>query len=313
MNRIKPLYKDIILNCTIVSDTHIDIKHPRPWLPQWRLTHVLKDIKSGAVRSDVFMTVGDTTSRSSDINWRLTKECFDKVPDCADKIILPIGNHDTWNDNGFEAAKSNYLKYTNDICKSEHTETYFTETIKGFHFICLGTDSDAGCEANISEKQIKWFSEEMDKASLDGKPIFVFCHQSLNQRHGLPKTFDRDEQFSSLDDGALGEASDTIEAILKKYKNVLYFSGHSHMGFAGEKCCKEFGFSSMEKEGSLLLVNLPSLACGNHHGDNREFCTGIQLEVYKDKIILRPRSYKRRVWLSFDVQNGKNYYELKLI
>lgn len=312
MNRIRPLYNGIRLHATIVSDTHIDRKHPRPWLPQWRLVQVLKDAKQSAVPVDVLMTVGDTTSRSSDTNWRMTKDCFDKVGGAAKKIILPIGNHDGWREGGFEAAKKNYLRYSNMICKTSHTKTYFTEEVNGCRFICLGTDSEAGCEAQFSDEQIEWFENEMESAAKTDKPVFVFCHQSLNCRHGLPKTFDEDEDYKTLQDGGIGERSDEIEAILNKHKNVFFFSGHSHMGFGGEKCLKEAGYASIEADGELTLINLPSLACGNHHGENREFCTGLQLEVYDDRVVLRPRSYKRRSWLSVKMQNGKPYFEKML-
>lgn len=312
MNRISPLYGDIKLHATVVSDTHIDVKHPRPWLPQWRLKRVLSDAKKSRVPVDVLMTVGDTTSRSSDINWQMTKECFDKIKSAAKRYILPIGNHDAWHDDGFDAAKNNYLKYSNAICGTKHTKTYFTEVVNGYRFICLGSDSDAGCEAQLSGEQIAWFAEEMKNAAADGKPIFVFCHQSMNFKHGLPRTSDRDEDYKTEWEGAIGERSDEIEAIVKKYPNVFFFSGHSHMGFGGENCKKEQGYASIEEEGGLTLINLPSLACGNHHGENREFCTGLQLEVYADRVVLRPRSYKRRAWLTVPMQNGKAYYERKL-
>lgn len=313
MSKMKPLYNDIILNCTIVSDTHIDEKHPFPWLPKWRLRQVLRDAKNSICPVDVLLTVGDTTSRGSTANWEMTKECFDKVPDSAKKIILPMGNHDTWNDDGFDAALKNYLKYYEIICKDKLTKPYFSYIIKGYYFIFLGTDSDSGCEAALSDEQMEWFKLEMQKASERDKPIFVFCHQSLNQKHGLPVTWDKDEDYENLWDGGIGERSDEIEKVLKSCKNVYYFSGHSHMGLCGEKSLKEKGFASFEKEENLNLINLPSLACGNHHGENKSFCVGVQLEVYKNKVVIRPRSFKKRSWItSVLIRNGKPYLEEKV-
>ncbi len=311
MSRMKPLYDGIILNCTIVSDTHIDEKHPQPWLPKWRMKQALSDAKKSLSPVDVFLTVGDTTSRGSDINWKMTKECFDKVPNAAEKIILPIGNHDGWNDDGFEAALKNYLKYYELICGDKIDKPYFSYVIKGYHMIFLGNDADSGCEASISDEQIEWFEKEMNEADC-GKPIFVFCHQSLNQKHGLPVTWDKKEDYKTLADGGIGERSEEIEAILKKHKNVYYFSGHSHMGIGGENCYKKHGYASFEKEGNLNLINLPSLACGNHHGESRSFCVGMQLEIYADKVVIRPRSFKTRSWLKVPIKNGKPYLEEKI-
>lgn len=313
MSRMKPLYDGIKLNCTIVSDTHIDEKHPYPWLPKWRLKHALKNAKNSVSPVDVFLTVGDTTSRGSDANWKMTKECFDKVPNAAKKIILPIGNHDGWNDDGFDAAIKNYCRYYEIICGDKREKPYFSYVVNGYHMVFLGTDSDSGCEASLSDEQMEWFSSEMKKASESGKPIFVFCHQSLNQKHGLPKTWDRSEEYDTLADGGIGERSEEIEKILKSYKNVYYFSGHSHMGLCGENSLKNNGFSSFEKEDGLNLINLPSLACGNHHGENRAFCVGVQMEVYEDKVVIRPRDMKNRRWIkSVSVRNGKPYLEEKI-
>ena len=313
MSRMKPLYDGIRLNCTIVSDTHIDEKHPFPWLPPWRLKHALANAKNSKAPVDVFLTVGDTTSRGSDINWKMTKECFDKVPNAAKKIILPIGNHDGWNDDGFDAAIKNYCKYFELICGDKREKPFFSYVINGYYMIFIGTDSDSGCEASLSDEQMAWFAAEMEKASESGKPIFVFCHQSLNQKHGLPVTWDESENYTNLSDGGIGERSEEIEKILKAYKNVYYFSCHSHMGLCGEKSLKEKGFASFEKEDSLNLINLPSLACGNHHGESKAFCIGVQLEVYDDKVVIRPRNMKTNKWIrSVPIRDGKPYLEEKI-
>ncbi|MCQ2480224.1 MAG: metallophosphoesterase [Clostridia bacterium] len=313
MSKMKPLYDGIKLNCTIVSDTHIDEKHPMPWLPKMRMKCALKNAKASVAPVDVFMTVGDTTSRGSEINWSMTKECFDKVPNAAKKIILPLGNHDSWNDDGYDAALNNYKKYYELICHEKREKPYFSYVVNGYHFICLATDSDSGCEAAISDEEMQWFTDEMAKAGKSGNPIFVFCHQSLNQKHGLPITWDKSEEYSTLDEGGIGERSDEIEKIMKQYKNVYYFSGHSHMGLCGENCFKKNGYASFEKEDNLNLINLPSLACGNHHGEDKSFCVGLQLEVYDDKVVIRPRNFKKHSFIkSVMIRNGKPYLEEKI-
>ena len=313
MSRMKPLYDGIKLNCTIVSDTHIDEKHPYPWLPQWRLRQALSNAQKSEAPVDVFLTVGDTTSRGSDANWKMTVDCFERVPDAAKKIILPIGNHDGWNDDGFDAAIANYCKYYEKICGDKREKPYFSYVINGYYLIFIGTDSDSGCEASLSDEQMAWFADEMKKAGESRKPIFVFCHQSLNQKHGLPVTWDKDEDYTNLSDGGIGERSEEIEKILKSQKNVYYFSGHSHMGLCGEKTLNKKGFASFEKEDGLNLINLPSLACGNHHGENKAFCVGVQLEVYDDKVVIRPRNMKTHRWnKSVAIRNGKPYLEEKI-
>lgn len=306
------LYDGIKLCATIVSDTHIDEKNPTKWFPMMLLKRALKGAKSS--NSDAFITVGDTTSRGSKINWDMTRECFNKFPDAAKKIILTIGNHDGWNDDGFDSAINEYYSAYKDICKRTLDAPYFSEVINGYCFICIGTDADSGCEASLSDTQMNWFRSEMKKAGATNKPVFVFCHQSLNQRHGLPRTWDRHEDPNRpLDDGGIGERSDEVADILKTYKNVFYFSGHSHMGLCGEDMREKEGYASFENEDGVTLINLPSLSCGNHHGEYQKTGTGIQLEIYEDKVVLRPKNYFSGKWITaVNIKDGKPYYEKKL-
>ena len=307
------LHDDIRLCATIVSDTHIDVKHPVKIVPMYILMSALKGAKKSC--SDAFITVGDTTSAGTHVNWALARTCFRRVPDAARKIILTVGTHDGWNDDGgYTEAVSEYFSAYRDICKRKITTTYFSEIIKGYYFICIGTDSDSGCQAAISDKQMEWFRAEMEKAGRTEKPIFVFCHQSLNQRHGLPRTWDRVEDPNRApDEGGIGERSEEVAEILKKYKNVFYFSGHSHMGLSGEDMLKKEGYSTFETEQGVTFVNLPSLSCGNHHGEMQGLGIGLQLEIYETKVVLRPKNYISGKWIKkLNIRDGKPYFEKEL-
>lgn len=306
------LYGNAKLTATIVSDTHIDIQRNVRAIPMYLLIRSLEDAKKN--NSDAFINVGDTTSRGCKENWTLTRKCFEKVPDVAKKIILAIGNHDGWHDNGFDAAIKEYYSAYEDICSRKITTPYFSEDINGYKFICIGTDSESGCEAALSEKQIQWFENEMEEASLSGKPIFVFCHQSINQKHGLPRTCNKVDRFDRPpEEGGMGEDSDTIEKIVKKYKNVFFFSGHSHMGLCGEDMKAAEGYSSFEYEDGVTLINLPSLSCNNHHGELKKLGIGLQLEIYDNKVVLRPKNFISGKFIdSINIKDKKPYYELIL-
>lgn len=311
MSRMSTLKDGVQLNCTIVSDTHIDIKHPIPALPKFFVKRALTNAKKSKNTVDAFIVIGDTTSRSSKINWDMAKETFSKVKAPAKNILIAIGNHDTWCDEDDDTAFKRYLSYTAEITGEKHEKTYFSKVINGYHLIFLGGESDCGCGAFISDEQVEWFKNEMKSASESGKPVFVFCHQSLNGKHGLPRTFDKDEDpNASPMEGGIGEKSDEIKEILEQYKNVFYFSGHSHMGVSGEDTYKKEGYSSFEKYGSLHLINLPSLSCGNHHGINNKLGVGFQLEVYNDSVVIRPRETKLHRWVkNVVIKDGKPYYE----
>lgn len=306
------LQNNIKLCATIVSDTHIDENHPIKILPMYHLIRSLKDAKKN--NADAFITVGDTTSRGSKNNWDMTRSCFNKVPDAAKKIILTIGNHDGWNDDDFDAAINEYYSAYKDICKREINTSYFSEVINGYYFICIGNEADSGCEAQISDKQMDWFRNELETAAETKNPVFVFCHQSLNQRHGLPRTWDRHEDPNRpLTDGGIGDRSEEVAEILKSCKNVFYFSGHSHMGLCGEDMKNAEGYSTFEEEDGVTLINLPSLSCGNHHGEIQKTGIGLQLEIYEDRVILRPKNFISGKFITkLNIKNQKPYYEVIL-
>lgn len=310
MGNITPLHPDVKLLLAITGDNHIDWKHPAPAVPMWFLSRSLKDSAKSRRRVDVYLTVGDTTSRGSDRNWQMAESCFKKASP-AEHVFLTVGNHDLWHDDGFDAAKENYLKYSNRICGTDHTDTWFSHEVNGYKLIFLGNTQDAGCEAHLGEKQLQWLSAELDAAA--GKPAFVFCHQSLNGRHGLPRTWDRNETATDPMEGGVGTESDAVAAILKAHKNVFYFSGHSHMGLCGEERKKAEGYASFEAEDGVTLVNLPSLACGNHHGDDRSMGIGVIVEVYADRVIIRPRNFARRTTnRKIAIKDGKPYWEQRI-
>ncbi len=301
------------LRATIAADAHLDINHSTPRFPMDRLCDTLADAKN--LQADAVVIVGDITSHGIQENWDLARTCFAEKPDCAENILFVVGNHDFWNDKEDEYAHgfAQYQAGCRDIVGESPEKPYFAKVIIGYSFICLGNESPKGCDAYISDTQLAWLDAELKTATAEGKPAFVFCHQSLNGRHGLPRTWEAEEKPNmSPDEGGVGAQSEAIEKIMKGYPNVFYFSGHSHMGLCGEKTMAEKGYSSFEEEDGLYLVNLPSLACGNHCGEYNTFSTGVVLDVYDDRVVIYPRDFAQKQYISaVSIQNGKPYYEVK--
>ncbi len=309
----KNLYKNIKLCAEIVSDVHLDVKHLFPQIPFKIFCFALK--ASNRCNADALITVGDTTSRGNKVNWDYARTAIKKYPKNAKNIILTVGNHDCWSDgeDEYAAGIGEYYSACRDIMGRELTKPYFVTYINGYSFICLGNESDMGCDADISDTQLMWLKTELSKATQDGKPAFVFCHQSLNGRHGLPRTWDKEEKDWAPQEGGVGAKSDEIAAILKSFKNVFYFSGHSHMGLSGEEMQIKEGYSTFQCENGLHLINLPSLCCSNHHGNKNGLGIGMQLEIYDDRVCIVPENFLfGKTIKSVKIKNGKPYYEVLL-
>ncbi|MCQ2485087.1 MAG: metallophosphoesterase [Clostridia bacterium] len=314
MSRIKPLYDGIKLNAAITSDNHIDINAKDNKRRIKTIQKTLKDVQNSEYPVDAYITVGDTTSRGITENWEIVKECF-KGFKPAKKIIFTIGNHDSWDKGGYKGYSNsigNFYKYSKEICSNEIDKPYFSREINGYHFIFLGSTEvpfDEDCAA-LGDEQIGWLKTKLDEAQKSKKPIFVFCHQSINNNHGLPRTWDDHEQDWAPEIGGIGGESDKVKEIIVNYQNVYYFSGHSHMGLNGEKSLKANGYASFEEHDGVNYINLPCLTRFNHHGENEKIGWGIILEVYDNKVVIRPRNFaKKKMNRKIIIKDGKPYLE----
>ena len=84
------------------------------------------------------------------------------------------------------------------------------------------------------------------------------------------------------------------------------------MGLCGEARKSAENYASFEQEDGVTLVNLPSLACGNHHGEDRSLGIGVVVEAYLDRVVIRPRNFLTRSWVkSVAMKDGEPYYEVR--
>lgn len=316
MGKIKPLYDGIKLNAAITSDNHLDITSNTNKNRIKIIRRTLKDVQKSAVPMDAYITVGDMTSKGLTENWEKVKKCFDGVKP-AKQILFTLGNHDSWDENkykGYANAIKNYYKYNEIICGQKLDRPYFSRIINGYYFIFLGSTDvpeNEDCAA-LGDEQLAWFKSELDTAAESGNPIFVFCHQSINNNHGLPRTWEEKEEDWEPEIGGIGSESDKVKGILTQYKNVFYFSGHSHMGLCGENSLKTNAFASFEQHDGVNYINLPCLTRPNHHGETNKTGFGLLLEVYGDRVVIRPRRFEaKRMNKKIIIKDDKPYFEEK--
>ena len=238
-------------------------------------------------RVDAIVAVGDMTDRGEREQYETFYRCVKKEV-TSSKFIAAVGNHDTWTtgSNG-ENPTYEFLRAYNGYSGKNLTEAYYTEEVKGYTFIVLATEAD-NTSAYLSEKQISWLDSELEKATEGGKPAFVLCHWPLDGTCG---------QMEIDPEHGMGAQSAEIQAVLEKYKNVFYFSGHLHAGLRGELSNKIFGHQSVETINGVHYINLPSfmfpntrsLTTGN--GGNILPGCGYIAEVYENDVVLRASNY----------------------
>ncbi|MCR5523027.1 MAG: metallophosphoesterase [Clostridia bacterium] len=299
--KIKRAKDDCNASFAVISDTHLKDNFIREGM----LDLGLDDMADAKDRLDAVVFDGDITDNSQDDMW----DCFARAVsnyDIADQKILVIGNHDTWgheDENGEddpEAVRQTFIKYNRQIAGRELENVYYSTEINGYPVIVLGSE---GCHtsATVSQTQIDWFAQEMEKASQTGLPIFVFMHQPINHTHGLPYTWSMDAN-DPPDKGGIGDASDDILDIIRQYKNVFFISGHIHEGFSKET--DRNPYVSVEKYNNYTLVNVPCYMYMDFlRGGNLTNGTGYVFEVYDGSVLIRARNFATSTWCSrYDVE-----------
>ncbi|MCR5484369.1 MAG: metallophosphoesterase [Clostridiales bacterium] len=288
--KFEPKDKDNVkLNFSAFSDTHILAKDP---IRMGILGMGLYDIEKASVMPDAVVVAGDITDHGYRDQWESVKDTFAKYPDLKN-VILAIGNHDTWTeDDHYEKALALFTEYNKKISDRDIDHAYYSTKVNGYTFVVLGSENDI-LAADISDEQMDWFKNTMAEASRDGLPIFVICHQPLNQSHGLPETWgDKDPE---PDLGGIGKRSDEVEAVMKSYKNVFFISGHIHSGIGDDFTEKHYGYRSVETDGSFHSINLPSYMYPSKTGELSNGM-GFQFEVYEDNVVIRARCFTAGVW-----------------
>ncbi len=197
-------------------------------------------------------------------------------------FMFAIGNHDT-RLRSYKQVVNRFTTFANELNAGVGNDftmdaLHYTYDVNGYTFIILGTDTAEFEESYINDEQLDWLDSELAKATADGKPAFVVCHQSLKDTHGLPGT------WNSPDDraGTIGKQSDEIKAILNKYENVIMVSGHLHTGI---------GQYTYQKIDNFHSINLPSTTIVNKDGDYNNAGIGFVIEAYDNHVLFRARDF----------------------
>lgn len=296
LGALAPKCDDVKLSFAVVSDIHLKGEYYR----DDELSAALLDMQNATRRLDAFVMDGDNTDHGMPEQYEELKSVVEKF-DPADNLFMVIGNHDTWSDdengnNDPAYVKELFIKYSKEITDRDLDEVYFSQVINGYHFIVMGSES-THVAPTFSDRQIAWFASEMEAASQDGMPIFVFSHTPLNGTHGLPYSFSLDKDAPE-DEGGIGEENDAVKEILTSYDNVFYITGHIHGGFTKNLRGILTDYKSVEDVDGVTCINLTCFGTPAPNGlDLLTMGTGYVVEVYGDRVELRARNFMTGNWL----------------
>lgn len=285
---------DVLFNVTLLSDVHVD---SRDIFLQTSLRFGMLSLKKSETPLDAIVIAGDLTTygdRSSleTVFKAVTGYAPENVP-----LFITTGNHDighsSESDITEEEARQNFIELSNQYLDLGIDKVYFSREIKGYTFITLSDESDDSWDRpDISDEQLSFLDSTLAAATAAGdkKPVFVVCHWPITETNG---------QEIVWPDCAIGEESDKIQAILEKYSdnNIFYISGHIHTGVNSDTLHELFDVYNVEEKNGIFYVNLPAYGSFNRYGVPWPG-TGMQMEVYENEVLFRPRSYLSNMWYS---------------
>lgn len=284
---------EILLNVAMISDTHLDDRFP---LGKWNLAFGLKDIARNSTPADAVVVSGDLTNYGDEASVACFYELMEKhCKTDPSAWIVATGNHEIGHPEEFtnEEARQNFIKYHKQHTGHNIENVYYSADVKGYTFIMLGDQSEDNWDScDIYDDQLAFLDTELARATADGKPAFVVCHVPVEGVNG---------QDVIYEDGGLDtDVSEKVTAIMEKYNNVIFISGHVHTGINGPVLQNLFGedFCCVEEQGGVTYINLPTYGIVNRYGIPWNGM-GFWMEVYEDEIIFRARKFNTSRWYAY--------------
>jgi 3',5'-cyclic AMP phosphodiesterase CpdA len=277
--------EDVEIAFTVLSDVHVEGNNKDKFE---LFGEGIRDINS-ADRNDALIFLGDNTMNNQVIELSAFFGILNKYNQIGN-ILMVTGNHDlcpsNYNVGDYEDLRDRFFDYKNSYIKSQYDDSvYYSYNMNNYKFIVLGSESDAGVQENISDKQFKWLENELKNAEEHGKPIFIFNHYPLNHTWEDVWT-----------EGHIGEDSEKLHEIMKNSKNrIVYFSGHLHMGLYDNQV-------SYINEDNITYISVPAFGADNNVGDAhiQDNGMGLYAEVYENEVLIRVRNFAEHKWMDIE-------------
>lgn len=216
------------------------------------------------------------------------------VEDLKKPVYVTMGNHEMTNavTNGmtFDDIKDYFVqsKFQNN------PDLYFSFSPEDTDdvFIMFGISGSYQKYVALSVEQLNWLQKELEKYR--NKRVFLFHHY-----------FPYDGSGDAIDcynqNGLQGVRGDLFYDLLKHYKNVIYFHGHTHAQF---KLQELHPMNTIDDIYGRYSVHIPSAGCPTHPNDDmngylEDFnaSEGYVIDVYEHGIALRGKDFVNGVFL----------------
>ena len=298
---LKNFADDVNVDFVVTGDTQVCDYMPER---EANLMSFSKDMMNSEIDLDAFIIVGDVAENGMQAEYdRVTAQIADWN---VANYIMCTGNHDI-RLRDFEQSKERFLNFMNGLNTEENAKdnVFYKYEVNGYTFLTIASDKMEFEEAHFSGEQLQWLNIELKNATAENKPVFVLCHQSLAESHGLPNTwgsanstpedttmpaYERKDSYDFT--GSIGKQSNDIYDIISKYENVFFITGHLHTGFG------KYTYQTIDAEKNVQGINVPSVGIDNKDGVYNNPGTGLLVEVTDSQVIFYARDFRNGKFLS---------------
>jgi predicted MPP superfamily phosphohydrolase len=268
------------LQFPVISDVHIENQRHKN-----NLKRALEDYKKIAPAYKAIAVVGDITQRGTASQYDDFMSIMNTNTNPGAEKVIAIGNHEF-----FERSNTSQGIITDNMIldrfkqKTGMPGVYYDKWVNGYHFITLGSEGPGkDVEANmdfaiLSDTQYKWLERTLPVNSNEKKPIFVFLHQPIDNT-----TYGSEYWGANLKDGRLLN-------LLKKYPQVILFSGHTHCLLNHPRTVYQDGFTMV----NTSAVDYTWYANG---AAPEAYSQGLLVDVYGDKVEIKAREFSTGTWI----------------
>lgn len=265
------------LSFVALADTHTRTTAVNPYY----LECGFQDIANSGEDFDALIIAGDITEFGDAPSYEVVWKAIDESTMADKAILLATGNHDIRF--AYEAQTKMIMDKTSEYLTSHSgadvviDKPYYSYDVNGYTFIVMGSDEWQFEKAIISDEQLAFLDSELERATADGKPAFVVCHQPLTDTHGLPEVWEN---------GDLGADSSAVKEVLLGHENVFFLNGHLHDGVY------ERSLEVFDEEAGVYSINLPAYGKDNDYGAHSQVGLGDFVEVYEDRVVFTARDFQ---------------------
>lgn len=287
-----------ILTFPVISDIHVESSSTQS---QYKFQQALNDLHSIDPDSEVLIMNGDLTNGSS-ADFDTLDHILEEAPH-PNKILSTIGNHEfysswfdadgSWNETAFPNDETEAASINRFLQFSGTSSVYSEHQINGYSFILLGSeeyrqsDSANQEDAYLSDTQLQWLKQTLDKRTGEKKPVFVFLHQPL------PYTVSG-TSFCCSNNRAIVQHEE-LQNLLSNYPEVIFFSGHTHWELKLPQTFVQDRFAMVNS--SSVFQPWTDDGSGGETVLAPEASEGLYVEVYENKVVIQGRDFYNKRWI----------------